>query len=500
MKVLLVSSEYEGLIKVGGLSDFVRALAHALKRRGHDVRVLIPYYRQLKTQIDHSLATFPIDVRLSVWRSYRCAVHRHMDGQIPVYLLERNDCFDRSGIYDNQRGAYADNPLRFALLAHAAFELSLALNWPPDVMHASDWQSSMLCFYRKEHFGFDPFFRFTRTVLTIHNGAYQGRHDAVWHEPMGIHPKFMVSSLFEDMGCLNIIKAGICLADRVVTVSPSYRDELLERDTSHGLSDIFGKRRGNFIGVLNGVDEQTWSPEVDPFIPQRYSVERLSGKAVCRNALIGKLGLSGWQALAPIFAYIGRVVEQKGISILLPAIRAYLQSTGAVHKATFVVMGHSEPRFQAELKTLSEQFPDHFFYQQEMAEQDSRHLLSGADFLLMPSLFEPCGLSQLYAMRYGTVPLVNAVGGLRDTVIPLDSGATNRSSATGYAIYTPSALLLEQLIDRAANDFSQAAGLYAMLQRNGMRLRFSWNDAARQYERLYKSVMPSHNQPLRQAG
>lgn len=482
MRILLITPEYERLVKVGGLADFSRAIGQALARQGHDVRVLMPCYAKLPQSVRHYQQSWNVKSRLSIWETFDTEIGLWQDGQVAVYLLNYPEFFGRGGIYDEFGFPYADNPKRYALLSHTAFGLCKALNWFPDIFHASDWQGAMVPFYRRIHFAHDPDFLHTSTVLTIHNGAYQGRFDASWHEALGIHPQFMVPSLFEDMGTLNLLKAGVTLAEKVVTVSPSYRNELLEAETSHGLFHTFRHRHRDFLGVLNGVALDEWDPASDPHISTHYNVRYMQGKARCKRQTMADNGLEV-HVERPLFAYIGRVVEQKGFGLLLPVLQQLL----AQQDIAVAVVGHGEPRYQHPLAELQSRYPDRFVYIDQFTEQSTRPWLASADFLLMPSLFEPCGLSQMYAMRYGTLPIVHAVGGLRDTVHDLDSTHANRSIATGFAFYEATETALTEAMMRAIELYVQAPMTLRMMQRNGMNRDNDWDQCAQAYTQIYQS-------------
>jgi starch synthase len=330
-------------------------------------------------------------------------------------------------------------------------------------MHCCDWQSALVPFYLREHHAHNPFFRHTRTVLTLHNGAYQGHHAFEWHEAIGIHPKFMIPGLFEDRSSLNLMKGGIVLSHRVTTVSPNYRDELLTAEMGHGLHHTLMPRSASFVGILNGVDNDAWSPEFDVLQPIAFDESSLDKKEECKRLLQEKLGLAVDRE-RPLFAYIGRIAHQKGFELMLPALEELLP-TGI--QAVFV--GHGEARYQGPMADLQSRYPDSFRYVNDFSPEATRPVLGASDFLLMPSLFEPCGLTQLYAMRYGTIPIVTPVGGLKSTVTPVDT--------------TPEALKVT--IKEAIKDFKTAPMVIHQLRLNAMRKRFLWSTAAEQYLTIY---------------
>ncbi|TCI03359.1 glycogen synthase [Corallincola luteus] len=499
VKILLVTSEYEGLVKVGGLSDFCTAFAEQLKRQGQDIRVLMPFYGRIQDEVSIS-HSFPIAIPLSCWQTFHAVIHCVTLKGVTLYLLEYHALYGRDGIYDDGHAAYQDNPLRYALLSHAAFDLSLALKWQPDVIHSSDWQGALVPFYRREHFAASTFFSATRTVLTIHNGAYQGRADYDWHEQLGIHPKFMVPQLFEDMGCLNPLKAGVVMADRIVTVSPSYRDELLANATSHGMAGVFNYRRADFTGVLNGVDLVEWDPASDSCLPFNYSADQPAGKQKCKQQRLKQLGLDSLED-KPLFCFIGRIAQQKGFSLLLPLLRQLLQADAM----RCVVMGHGEEGFVKELEKLAAHYPHSFRYLADFSREGTHNTLAASDYMLMPSLFEPCGLSQLYAMRYGTVPIVHGVGGLKDSVTGLDALTANRSKANGYQFFEPTLKSFLATVKQAIKHYHDDPFLLQLLRRNAMSTRFDWQRVAEEYIAIYSKLVADsnnsgeHSAPLKRA-
>ncbi|GAA5218047.1 glycogen synthase GlgA [Corallincola platygyrae] len=477
-----MTPEYEGLVKVGGLSDFSAAFTQQMRKEGQDVRVVMPYYGKLQgtLKIERSI---PLEVQLSCWQSFHCLAHEVAYKGVLLYLIEYQALYGREGIYDDASGAYGDNPLRFALLSHAAFDLAIALAWQPDILHCSDWQGALVPFYRREHFAHEPLFARTRTVLTIHNGAYQGRFDGGWHQALGIHPKFMVPQLFEDMGCINLLKVGVSLADSIVTVSPSYRDELMTNERGHGLAPVFCQRRDDFSGVLNGVDLSEWDPSKDSALPANYSKGDMSGKRLCKQALLERLGWSTDHDL-PLFCSIGRVAQQKGFSLMLPAIEPLLAS-GILR---CVVMGHGEPDYVEQLNRLAAMYPQHFCYLSDFSRDGTHSVMAASDYLLMPSLFEPCGLSQLYAMRFGTVPVVHAVGGLKDSIAGLDSITSNRAWATGYQFSEADSDVLKELLALVVHHYHYDEMLLQLLRRNGMSIDLDWQRVVDAYLKLYQSL------------
>ena len=482
LQVFHIASEYEGLVKTGGLADVARALPAALQAQGCETRVMIPCYRPL---LDKKLPKIlqSLSVKLNLTETFGCSVRVWDDGPVKVYLLEHNDFFDRDGIYDDGYWPYEDNPLRFALLTKAAFELCKVLDFRPDILHSHDWQTALTGYYHRVHYAGDPFFAGTRVAFNVHNGAYQGRCHARWLSTLGLDPADFTSEKLEDHGEINLLKAGLALSDAIIPVSPGYADELLEESTSHGLWRQFRLHRSRLQGILNGCDYGQWNPETDRLIPARYRADDLSGKARCKSALQAALGLAP-EPDRPLFGLISRLTDQKGFHYLIPALHELLQ-----YPVQIALLGSGDPHFAQQLHHLAASHPGQVSFTDGYSDSLSHRIEAASDFFLMPSLFEPCGLNQIYSMRYGTLPIVRLTGGLRDTVVPLGKAMDNGDEATGLGFQAPQISELAAVLEQAVELYRQYPKLYRQLQQNAMRQRFTWEQAGTEYRALYARLV-----------
>jgi starch synthase len=493
MNILFIASEIDGLIKTGGLADVAYALPKALIAAGHDVRIIMPAYGDLRATWQYWPSTF-FTTQISYFNSELIAARTGIhDGVLPIIAIEHGKSFDRPRLYDDGCYAYEDNPYRFAILSKAALDWCKINDWKPDIVQANDWQSALACFYLSEHLKDDSFFRNTRTVLSIHNGAYQMQCPAHWRDQVGINERFFTPYDFEDHGQLNILKGGIGFADAVVTVSPGYASELVTPTGGHGLDFKYRSTALPLIGILNGCDYDQWNPETDPWLPENYSSVDEPGKAVCKAQLQQELELES-NPSAPLLASVCRLVEQKGIHLLVPVLLELMKD----HDCQVAILGSGEENLANQLNYIQQQYPHRFRFINGYNVGLSHRIEAGADAFLMPSIFEPCGLNQIYSLRYGTVPLVREVGGLQDTVVRLSQSERNLKTATGFMFsdLNEQALLNETV--RLLTVYRDKPAQWKVMQRNGMGKRFSWKKSAVKYLELYRSIMerPKYQHPL----
>ncbi|PIE43499.1 MAG: starch synthase [Gammaproteobacteria bacterium] len=492
MKVLFLASEKEGLVKTGGLADVVRALPAHLKRQGIDVRVMIPCYRDLLVQ-NYSLRIPSLDIHLTHHDCYGSAIRQTLVDDVQVYLLEHNAFFDRGGLYNEDGGdSYNDNALRFALLCKGALCVCDTLDWIPDIVHCNDWQTALAPFYLKEHFAGNTKFSHTKTVLTIHNGLFQGHAPAFLKETLGINDYFFVPEIFEDNGQINMLKGGIALADAVTTVSPGYHDELLNKETSHGLWQSYHAKGSAFVGILNGCNYEHWDPEVDPDLPENYGIHNIAGKAGCKYTLQKALGLDVESPAAPLFGIVSRLSDQKGFQYLVPALWRYYQmaqSDTSVRPIQLAVLGSGDQWIAGQLRLLADQFPESVSFTQGYSESLAHQIEAGSDYFLMPSAFEPCGLNQLYSLKYGAVPIVRSTGGLCDTVVGLTRNFTNQNYATGISFEQQTDDECFEAIQLAVTLWYDHFELYQAIQKRGMEQDFSWRKPTEEFIRLYQKLL-----------
>ncbi len=466
LSVLFVVSECVPFAKTGGLADVAAALPVALAARGHDVRVVMPRYRCTRAQPTQRLAD-PLAVDMGGDTRW-CAVHRGvLDDTVPVYLLEHDVLYDRDGIYGDAHGSFGDNAVRFALLCRGALALRDQLRFEPDLIHVHDWQSSLLPVLlaaKKEPLA---------TVLTIHNLGYQGVFDAGTAPALGLTPATLSAQDVEHFGTLNLLKGGITHATCISAVSPRYASEIRTPAGGAGLDGVLRGRGDALVGILNGIDDRLWNPQTDAFLPARYDAHNLANKALCKDALQHEFGLER-RSDVPVIGMVSRFAPQKGIDVVAEALAKLLTLD-----LQFAVVGAGEPWAEAffrELSLTTANLRAHVGYDERLS-----HLVeAGADFFLMPSRYEPCGLNQLYSQRYGTPPIVRAVGGLMDTVT---------LGVDGFVFQDLSAAALSGAVVHAIDSYRQRPAAYRSIQQNGMRKRLGWDQAASAYEALYRLAM-----------
>ncbi|HUG52479.1 MAG TPA: glycogen synthase GlgA [Vicinamibacteria bacterium] len=477
LEIAFITSEMAPFAKTGGLADVSAALPRALARLGHRVTVFLPRY----ARIAFPPGEFAGSVHVPVDSVHRSAgfYRRPLEEGLEVVFLEHPPFFDRPELYGHGNDDYADNRLRFAFLARAALEYLRSRGLRPDVLHAHDWQAGMVPVYLKAFYWDDPALRRSPAVFTIHNLAYQGNFGTDSLDVLGLPWHLGALEAMGHRGGISYMKAGIQFAEMVNTVSPQYAREIQGPEMGYGLDDVLRARGGDLVGILNGVDYGEWDPRHDRHLAARYSPEELSGKAECKADLLRAAGLPAQPDL-PLVGITSRLVSQKGFDYVAASWHDLLQ-----RPLRMVVLGTGEPAVEQAFRSLAERAPDRFSVRLAYDEALAHKIQAGSDMFLMPSRYEPCGLTQMYALRYGTVPVVRATGGLVDTVEPWDP-ATGRG--TGFRFDTPDGTGLMWAIDQALAAREDAAG-WEVLMRNGMARDFSWDRSAQQYVEVYRRAM-----------
>jgi starch synthase len=474
MHIAFVASEMTPFAKTGGLADVIGALPRALAAIGHRVSVFLPRYGSIAYPPGQFIgaAEVPLD---GVPRTAGY-FERVLEDRVRVIFVDYAPFFDRPNPYGDGGSDYADNRLRFAFFARSVLEFFRARGERPDVFHAHDWQAGLLPVYLKSVYWRDPVIGRVPTVFTIHNLAYQGNFGAdtigllglPWHLGAG-------EAGLEFHGGVSFMKGGLLFPEEITTVSPQYSREIQGAEMGYGMDGIIRSRVDDLTGILNGVDYDDWDPRNDRHIAERYGPEALSGKAACRADLLATFGLPQEPDL-PIVGVTSRLVHQKGFDVVVGAWFDLLQ-----RPIRMVVLGTGEPAVQDGFRALAARAPDrfaaHFAYDNAVAHK----IVAGSDMFLMPSRFEPCGLTQMYALRYGTAPVVRATGGLVDTVEPWDPAT---GSGTGFRFDHADGTALLWALDQAVTAYSDRAG-WTRLMANGMARDFSWTQSARQYEAVY---------------
>jgi starch synthase len=482
MKVAFFASEVTPYAKTGGLADVVGALPKHLAKAGHEVKVFIPLYREVRSKglpLLRAAADLTFDwdggpAIFSVWEE--------PTGRATVYFIEKNDYFEREGLYGTPAGDFPDNGERFAFFSRAALEALRALNFSPDIIHLHDWQTALAPAYLKFVYGDDPFFRKTRTLFTIHNLAYQGLADRGILGRVGLPPLLFHPEALEFFGQVNFLKAGLLYASAINTVSPRYSREIQTPEFGCGLDGLVRMRSDQLFGILNGVDYSAWNPSSDPAIARTYSAEDPAGKAACKTALLTRLGLPPFPNDLPVVGLVTRLAGQKGIDLLVEALGG-LFGLGL----RLVLLGQGEAGIQDMLRAAAARYPS-FFGLRIAYDDDLAHaIFAGSDIFLIPSRYEPCGLTQMYSLKYGAVPVVRATGGLDDTVQDYDpvSGTGN-----GFKFEAADPAALVKAVRRAVGLYSRKPA-WSKLVRAGMESDFSWDRAAGEYQALYRKLVPN---------
>ncbi len=478
MNILLVASEVTPFAKTGGLADVAGALPQALARLGHDVRICMPYYQSISEKA-FDTKRLEVTVEVEIAGAIRSVgIRLGTLGEVPVYFLDYPEFFQRQGLYGTTAGDYPDNARRFGLFCRAVLEVLPKLDFRPDVLHLNDWQTGLIPVLLRSERATDPFYARTGTVMTIHNLGYQGLFPPETLAEIGLDPGLFHMEGLEYYGQLSFLKGGLFFSDLITTVSPSYCREIQTPEFGHGFEGILQKRRKELIGILNGIDCQQWDPATDAALHTPYSAENPTAKIQNKLDLQHRLGLARDSHL-PILAMVTRLATQKGLDILEEAwpklIRRPLQ---------FVLLGDGEEKHMAFFRRLQDKHPELVSINLSFDDTLARRIYAGSDLFLMPSHYEPCGLGQLIALRYGSIPLVRRTGGLADTV----SDADKNPQGNGFVFTNPTAKALIKTLDRALNRYHDHDDWACLVQR-AMAGDFSWEQSAGRYVEIYQQAL-----------
>lgn len=469
MKVLFAASEAEPFAKSGGLADVSGALPKALRKRFVGARVILPLYSCISQKMREKM-TFLFNITVPVsWRRQYCGVFEaHIDGVI-YYFIDNEYYFKRDGLY-----GYYDDAERFTFFSRAVLEILPHIDFKPDVIHCNDWQTALIPVYLTEMYSKDPFYSSIKTVFTIHNIQYQGKYGMeLYGDVLGL-PEGK-ESLVEYDGCVNFMKGAIQCSDKVTTVSPTYSREILEPYYSHGLDSILKEFGYKLTGIVNGIDTDTYNPETDIFIYKNYTAETLKNKKQNKTKLQEETGLK--KSDAPLFGMVTRLVSHKGIDLVKCVFEELLKAD-----LQFVVLGSGEWEFETFFYEMSKKYPEKVAVKLGFDNTLAHRIYAGADFFLMPSKSEPCGLAQLVALRYGTIPIVRETGGLNDTVKDSGNGEGNGFTFANYNAHD-----MENTVWRALAGYLETDG-FDILRKRAMLCDNGWSSSANAYIRLYKEI------------
>ncbi len=484
MNIVFAASEGVPFSKTGGLADVVGALPRALAALGHQVSVFLPRYRQTKLT---DAATVVRSVTVPFDDQYRFAsvVSGGSQHGVRFYFVEYPPYFDRDALYGTPAGDYPDNAERFALFSRCVIEASKILG-VPDIFHCHDWQSALVPVMLRTLYAEDPAFQEVGTVFTIHNMGYQGLFPADTLPLLMLPWDLFTMSKMEFFGQVNFLKGALTYSDFITTVSRKYSQEIQTTEYGFGLEGVLRDRAATVAGILNGVDYDEWSPQTDKFIAAKYSPQDLSGKQKCKQDLLAAFGVKNADPKLPVIGIVSRFAAQKGFDLI-----AQVADRFAREEAIVVALGAGDKAYEEMFLRLNKQFPNKIAVKVAYDNAIAHKIEAGSDMFLMPSRYEPCGLNQIYSLKYGTVPIVRATGGLDDTIEPWDARA-GKGTGFKFTEYNSEALLLT--IKQALTAYRDQTSWQALM-RNGMNKDFSWSASAREYGKIYDKVRQMHRVP-----
>ncbi|MDD8031160.1 MAG: glycogen synthase GlgA [Acidobacteriota bacterium] len=480
IRVTILTSELAPLAKTGGLADVAGALPKYLSRDNRlEVIAIMPRYREVKKKsLLQKLVFENLQVDWPASEKNFSVYQARLEG-FTIYLIDNEAYYDREYLYSTPEGDYPDNGERFAFFCLAALKSIQALNFQPDLIHAHDWQSALTLAYLKHRPKADGYFRKTKSLFTIHNLAYQGLFSPDILDRVGL-PEFLFNS--EDLefySKVNFLKAGLLYSDAISTVSPTYSQEIQTPEFGFGLEGVLRKRADRLFGILNGIDYQEWNPETDPALPAHYSSDNLAGKSICRIELLQSFNFpveTSW----PIIGMVSRLAGQKGFDLLIRSLEGIFK-----RPVYLIILGTGEKEIQNLLLASSKKHSERFGLKIAFDDRLARLIYAGSDFFLIPSRYEPCGLTQMYSLRYGTIPIVRGTGGLKDTVVEFNPKLLQ---GNGFLFQEYEAVDMLGAIDRAIS-FYKKEPAWSKLLDNALNSDFSWEKSARNYFELYQKIL-----------
>ncbi len=481
LKILLAASEVVPFAKTGGLADVVGALPRALLKLGCEVAVVLPKYRNISPE-KYKLKLLHKDMPVPMGMGEMTAdilSTRLGNTHATAYFIQNDRYFDREGFYGTSEGDYHDNAERFAFFSRTIMEMPKVLGWVPDILHLNDWQTGLAAAYLKTLYKNDPAYANTRSLFTIHNMAYQGLFPKYILPMTGIGWEEFTAAKLEFYDQVNYLKAGLVYSDALNTVSERYAQEIQTDEFGHGLQGVLRSRTSDLYGIVNGIDYDEWNPATDREIPAQYTMKNHEKKTESKRKLLEEMGLR-FNEKTPVIGLVSRLTDQKGLDLIADAIEGFLSLD-----VQFVVLGTGEPRYHALFESLKQRFPSKLAVALKFDQRLSKMIYAGSDLFLMPSRFEPCGLGQMIAMKYGTIPLVRRTGGLADTVENL---SPDGKKGTGFVFDNYRSDELLATLRRAVEAFHQPKLWKSLVQRS-MKEDFSWDVSAGRYLDLYGKIL-----------
>ncbi len=480
LNIVFIASEATPLAKTGGLADVVGSLPLALQGLGHEVTVILPFYRQDLTK--NNIKTMPLNTSIEMWvdgLQRQCLLHEAVVDKLRFILVEQDDLFDREGLYGPAGGAYEDNLLRYTLFDRVALEAMAKMDKPVDIIHCHDWQTGMVPLLKKTQYMHHPNLIHAKVVYTIHNLAYQGVFPSEWIHRLGLPTHHFHQEGFEFYEQINCMKAGIASSDMITTVSPTYAEEILTPEYGCALEGFLQHHAGKLSGIVNGLDLDAWNPLTDTAINSKFGVGKIAGKAKCKKALQQQTGLKV-DAKVPLLTLISRLAEQKGIDLILANIQTWLD-----RGYQLAILGSGDANDEQALTALAKANPTQMYFFRGFSETLARQIYAAGDMFLMPSRFEPCGLGQLMAMRYGNVPVVRATGGLKDTVTDYNQ---DTKQSTGFHFEDASAQAFDNAVEQAVAVYKKPS-TWSRIRTRALKRDSSWQASAEAYVKLYTGLV-----------
>ncbi|MCZ6777172.1 MAG: glycogen synthase GlgA [Ignavibacteria bacterium] len=487
LNVLFLSSEVDPFAKTGGLADVSGALPQSIKELNHEIRIIMPCYGSInerKSKLHNMTRLREIKVPVgakSMLANVKSSFISNNHIKVQVYFLDNPALFGRSGLYVHPETMkdYPDNDERFIFFSRGVLEVLKKMGWQPDIIHCNDWQTGLVPAYLKTIYKRDPFYKNIRTVFTIHNMAYQGVFPKSSFSKTSLPPELFSEEGLEAENNMNLLKSGLVFADTITTVSEKYAEEIRSSEEyGFGLQDVVNKRKNDLTGIINGIDYSVWNPSVDEFIPRKYDFKSIELKRENKKALLAKMGLTFDQKI-PVLGIISRLADQKGFDLIREVIDEIMKL-----RLHFVILGTGEKPYHKMFESAAKAYPENIAVDLSFNNALAHLIEAGSDMFLMPSRYEPCGLNQLYSLKYGTVPIVRATGGLDDTIQEFNP---TTGTGTGFKFKKYDSREMLQAIQRAVQMYNDPHN-WKKIIKNGMAKDFSWESSAKKYLRLYRSI------------